>query len=78
MNKIEQEVSLTEIKNAYKFNKKGEKISSRSIKFVSDNKEVLLTLKGEIAEKFKKSDRGLKADLRLNFDIKQKKIDEGY
>ena len=76
MNKIEEEISLQEIKDVNKFNKKGEKTSARSIKFISDNKEVILTLKGELAEKFQKSDRGLKADLFLSFDTKQKKVDE--
>lgn len=76
MNKIESEVSLQEIKDVNKFNKKGEKVSARSIKFISDNKEVMLTLKGELAENFSKSDRGLKADLILTFDTKQKKLNE--
>ena len=76
MNKIENEISLQEIKDVNKFNKKGERVSTRSIKFISDNKEIILTLKGELAEKFTSQDRGLKAELMLSFDIKQKKIND--
>ena len=76
MNKIEEEISLQEIKDVNKFNKKGEKTSARSIKFISDNKEVILTLKGVLAGEFQKSDRGLKAEIILSFDTKQKKVDD--
>ena len=69
MDKIK--VKITEVKEIFKINKKGEKIEDKSMKLANSSGNVVLSVKGKLAKDFTEEDRGKKATIEILFENKE-------
>lgn len=65
MERIEQKVKIMEVNKKSKLDKKGLKVDTKTVKLSNNTATILITLKGNYADKFNEQDRGSKFSLIL-------------